>query len=84
MGLTQVLAAEYGPENIRVKNQHGGSRSFRGYPGSRAFVANLHAMKRIAEPKEIARSALYLASDASGFTPGSALMADGGVSVNRV
>ena len=31
----------------------------------------------------IARSALYLASDASSFTTGTALFADGGVSINR-
>ena len=40
-------------------------------------------LKRVAEPEEIARSALYLASDASSFTTGTALLADGGVSINR-
>ncbi|MGL4890764.1 MAG: SDR family oxidoreductase, partial [Aeromonas veronii] len=34
-------------------------------------------------PEEIARSALYLASDASSFTTGIALLADGGVSICR-
>jgi NAD(P)-dependent dehydrogenase (short-subunit alcohol dehydrogenase family) len=48
-----------------------------------AFVEGLHALKRIAQPEEIARSALYLASDASSFTTGTALFADGGVSINR-
>jgi NAD(P)-dependent dehydrogenase (short-subunit alcohol dehydrogenase family) len=43
----------------------------------------LHAMKRIATPEEIARSALYLASDASSFTTGTALLVDGGVSIHR-
>ncbi|WP_248804782.1 SDR family NAD(P)-dependent oxidoreductase [Pseudomonas sp. MWU13-2100] len=32
---------------------------------------------------EIARSALYLASEASSFTTGSSLMSDGGISINR-
>ena len=36
-----------------------------------------------ATPAEIARSALYLASDASSFTTGTALLVDGGVSINR-
>jgi NAD(P)-dependent dehydrogenase (short-subunit alcohol dehydrogenase family) len=45
--------------------------------------AFLHALKRIATPEEIARSALYLASDASSFTTGTALLADGGVSISR-
>jgi NAD(P)-dependent dehydrogenase (short-subunit alcohol dehydrogenase family) len=37
----------------------------------------------MATPDEIARSVLYLASDASAFTTGAALLVDGGVSVNR-
>jgi NAD(P)-dependent dehydrogenase (short-subunit alcohol dehydrogenase family) len=49
----------------------------------RTFVEGLHALKRIAAPEEIARSVLYLASDASSFTTGTALLVDGGVSVNR-
>ena len=48
-----------------------------------AFVEGLHALKRMARPEEIARSALYLASDASSFATGIALLADGGVSINR-
>jgi len=43
----------------------------------------LHALKRIARPEETARSALYLASDASSFSTGSTLLVDGGVSINR-
>ena len=53
-------------------------------PETQAFVAGLHALKRLATPDEIARSALYLASDASSFTTGTALLADGGVSIVRV
>jgi enoyl-[acyl-carrier-protein] reductase (NADH) len=40
-------------------------------------------MKRIAAPEEIAHSALYLASDASSFTTGTALLVDSGVSISR-
>ena len=32
-------------------------------PESQAFVTNLHALKRVATPEELARSVLYLASD---------------------
>lgn len=46
-----------------------------------SFVEGLHALKRVASPEEIARSALYLASDASCFTTGTALLVDGGVSI---
>jgi NAD(P)-dependent dehydrogenase (short-subunit alcohol dehydrogenase family) len=40
-------------------------------------------VKRIATPEEIAPSVLYLASDASRFTTGSAFLVDGGVSMNK-
>jgi len=87
IGLTQVLAAEYGPQGLRVNALLPGgtdtpAATFR-TPETRAFVENLHALKRVAQPEEIARSALYLASDASSFTTGTALFADGGVSINR-
>jgi NAD(P)-dependent dehydrogenase (short-subunit alcohol dehydrogenase family) len=87
IGLTQVLAAEYGPKGIRVNALLPGgtdtpAATFR-TPEERAFVEGLHALKRIARPEEIAHSALYLASDASSFTTGAALFADGGVSINR-
>jgi NAD(P)-dependent dehydrogenase (short-subunit alcohol dehydrogenase family) len=52
-------------------------------PGARQFVENLHALKRLADPAEIARAALFLASDASSFVTGTAMLADGGVSIHR-
>jgi len=87
IGLTQVLAAEYGPQGLRVNALLPGgtdtpAATFK-TPETRAFVENLHALKRVAQPEEIARAALYLASDASSFTTGTALFADGGVSINR-
>lgn len=87
IGLTQVLAAEFGPKNIRVNALLPGASDTPALTANtleeRSFVAGLHALKRIASPDEIARSALYLASDASSFTTGIALLADGGVSINR-
>ena len=89
IGLTQSLAAEFGAQGIRVNALLPGGtdtpmgRAFASTPEALAFVQNLHALKRIASPDEIAQSALYLASAASSFTTGSALLADGGVSINR-
>ena len=89
IGLTQALAAELGPKGIRVNALLPGGtdtpmgRAAAGSTEALAFVRGLHAMKRIAEPQEIAQSALYLASDASSFTTGTALLVDGGVSINR-
>ncbi|TPI34293.1 SDR family oxidoreductase [Mesorhizobium sp. B3-1-9] len=87
IGLTQVLAAEYGPRGLRVNALLPGGTDTPGAttttPEARAFVEGIHALKRMAQPGKIARSALYLASDASSFTTGTALFADGGVSISR-
>ena len=84
IGLTQVLAVEFGGKNIRANAiLPGGTNTPMGRimtntPEARAFISGLHALKRIAEPEEIAQSVLYLASDASKFTTGTALLVDGG------
>lgn len=87
IGLTQALAAEHGPRGIRVNALLPGGVDTPALtaktPGERAFVDGLHALKRIARPEEIAHAALYLASEASSFVTGAALLADGGVSINR-
>jgi NAD(P)-dependent dehydrogenase (short-subunit alcohol dehydrogenase family) len=91
IGLTQVLAAEFGAKGIRANAILPGGTdtpaSITNAPGAGpevlAFVENLHALKRMARPEEIARSVLHLASDASSFMTGAAVLVDGGVSINR-
>ncbi|MDC8756353.1 SDR family oxidoreductase [Janthinobacterium fluminis] len=89
VGLTQSLAAEFGAAGIRVNAiLPGGTdtpmgRAVADSAEARAFVESLHALKRLATPEEIARSVLYLASDAASFTTGTALLVDGGVSISR-
>lgn len=89
LGLTQALAAEFGPKDIRVNALlPGGTDTPMGRimidtPETRKAIERMHALKRLATPEEIARSALYLASDLSAFTTGAAILADGGVSINR-
>lgn len=89
IGLTQALAVEHAARGIRVNALLPGGtdtpmgRVVASTPEALDFVRSLHAMKRIATPEEIARSALYLASDASSFTTGIALLVDGGVSIQR-
>ena len=89
IGLMRVIAAEYGPQGIRANALLPGGtdtpmgRAVSNTPEALAFVQGLHALKRLATPREIAQSALYLASDASSFTTGTALLVDGGVSITR-
>lgn len=89
LGLTQTLAAEFGPQGIRVNSIMPGAVETAMYyaaaetPEAQAFLTNLHALKRIAQPEEIARSVLYLASDDSSFVSGTALLIDGGASITR-
>lgn len=89
IGLTQVLAAEYGPQNIRVNAILPGAVETAMYKAAnetaeqQAYLTNLHALKRIASPDELARAALYLASDASSFQSGTAMLVDGGLSITR-
>lgn len=90
IGLTQTLAVEYGARGVRVNALLPGAvdtpmgRAVAHSEELRSFVAGLNAMKRIASPEEIAHAALYLASGASSFMTGAAMLVDGGVSVNHV
>jgi NAD(P)-dependent dehydrogenase (short-subunit alcohol dehydrogenase family) len=89
IGFTQCLAVEFGAQGIRANALLPGAtdtamaREMMNTPEALAFVTGLYPMRRMASPEEIARSALYLASDASSFTTGSALLVEGGVSINR-
>lgn len=89
IGLVQAIATEYGAQGIRANALlPGGTDTPMGRASmpseqARRYVEGLHALKRLAEPREIAQSALYLASDASSFTTGTALLVDGGVSIHR-
>lgn len=91
IGLTLVLAAEFGAQRVRVNAILPGgtdtpasiTNAADATPAVLAFVENLHALKRMAKPEEIAQSVLHLASDASSFITGTALLVDGGVSISR-
>ncbi|MDB5869766.1 MAG: family oxidoreductase [Polaromonas sp.] len=89
IGLTQSLAVEFGSAGVRVNAILPGGvdtpmgQQMTSSPEALAYIKNLHALKRIAQPEEIAQSVLYLASDASSFMTGAALLVDGGISINR-
>ena len=89
IGLTQALAAEYGPQGLRFNAILPGAvdtpmyRAMNDSEASQTFITNLHALKRVASSDELARSVLYLASDDSSFTTGIAMLVDGGASITR-
>ncbi len=89
IGLTQSLAAEYGPRGVRVNALLPGAvdtamfREKNGSEEAQARTAALHALKRVGKPQELARAALYLASEDSSFVTGTAMLVDGGVSITR-
>jgi NAD(P)-dependent dehydrogenase (short-subunit alcohol dehydrogenase family) len=81
--LTKAMALDLVAEKIRVNAVAPGPtdtamlRSHLSAAVLDAFVAGLPS-KRLAQPEEIARAVLYLASDASSFVNGAILAVDGG------
>lgn len=87
IGLAQSLAADHGGDGVRVNTLLPGG-TLTAMAGddadTHAFISGLHALKRIAEPKEIAQMAMFLLSDRAGFITGGPVLSDGGVSVRLV
>ncbi len=89
IGLTQALAAEFGPQQVRVNAILPGAvytdmyRDMNDTADKQAFITGLHALKRVGQPIEIARTALFFASDDSSFVTGTASLIDGGLSITR-
>lgn len=93
IGLMRCVAKEAAHRGIRVNSLHPGpvANAFQlGIERQISGVIQRDATQmfdeeiplgRHAQPEEIARSALYLASDLSSFATGSTLMVDGGMSV---
>jgi NAD(P)-dependent dehydrogenase (short-subunit alcohol dehydrogenase family) len=88
--LTKTMALDYGP-HIRVNCICPGVTNTpviqgniaRGGAAERERLETLNrALQRIAEPVEIARTALFLASDEASFVTGAALVVDGGQTID--
>jgi NAD(P)-dependent dehydrogenase (short-subunit alcohol dehydrogenase family) len=83
--LAKVLAVDHAADGIRVNSLSPGpigterlAASWGSLDAARKGMADLQLVKRLGEPEEIARAALFLASDASSFMTGSDLLVDGG------
>ena len=81
---TKTLAVDAARKNIRVNCLCPGfietnmTRGLTSDPAARARIESLHPMGRMGRPEEVARAALYLASDDAKYVTGAALAVDGG------
>jgi NAD(P)-dependent dehydrogenase (short-subunit alcohol dehydrogenase family) len=87
IALTQNIAITYGPAGIRANAICPGDVDtelnqafFNAHPDPAAFRRRLereYPLRRIASPEEVARVALFLASDDASFVSGSHVVVDG-------
>jgi 3alpha(or 20beta)-hydroxysteroid dehydrogenase len=89
-GMTRTAAMELGPLGIRVNSIHPGGvdtdmirpdnlGSLAATPNALGDRFNDLPLRRVGQPIEIARLALFLASDESSYSTGSEFVADGGM-----
>ena len=85
--LARNLAAEFGPRGVRVNCIAPGlvktdfARALWENPDTLKAVTRSTPLRRIGEPHEIAGAAVYLASPASTFMTGQAMIVDGGSTI---
>jgi NAD(P)-dependent dehydrogenase (short-subunit alcohol dehydrogenase family) len=85
--LARNLAAEFGPRGVRVNCIAPGlvktdfARALWENPDTLKEVTRTTPLRRIGEPHEIAGAAVYLASPASTFMTGQAMIVDGGSTI---
>jgi NAD(P)-dependent dehydrogenase (short-subunit alcohol dehydrogenase family) len=84
MQMARNLAAEYGPDNVRVNTIAPGlvqtdfAKALWENPDILKLYTETSCLKRIGQPDEIAGMAVFLASSAGGFATGQTFIVDGG------
>jgi NAD(P)-dependent dehydrogenase (short-subunit alcohol dehydrogenase family) len=83
--LAKVLAADHAAQGIRANTISPGAietrrmlRRWKDMDEARRMMGPKHLLGRLGLPEEIARAAVFLASDAASFMTGSDLLVDGG------
>ena len=83
--LAKVMAADHARDGVRVNTLSPGAvetgrllHRYGDMAAARAALGPKHLLGRLGQPEEIARAALFLASDASSFMTGADLLVDGG------
>ena len=83
--LAKVLAIDHAAQGVRANTISPGAietrrmlRRHKDMEEARRLMGPKHVLNRLGQPEEIARAAVYLASDASSFMTGSDLLVDGG------
>jgi len=85
--LTYYMASEYGPQNIRANCIAPGpvptalNEPFLGTEAGRSMTAAFIPLQRVGEVEDIARAAVFLASDEAKWITGAVLRVDGGMVV---
>jgi glucose 1-dehydrogenase len=86
--LTRTISLELAPYHITVNNIAPGAvhtpidADVEADPAKLAALLQEIPLHRMGQPEEIARLALYLASDVAGYVTGSTFVIDGGLSIN--
>lgn len=88
IGLTKAMAIDHGPQQVRVNCICPGyidtglaEGYFQSQPdpaAARVEAGKLHALKRIGQPEEVGRVAVFLASEDASFVTGSSMVVSGG------
>lgn len=87
IGLSKSAAVEFATQGVRVNVICPGvidtpmNEEIRAEESGRNFLNELQPMKRTGRPEEIAGAVLYLCSPSAGFTTGTTLSVDGGLTV---
>lgn len=82
-GMTKFVATEYGPQNIRANSVHPGfimtPMMVEATDDSVVAAAETIPLKRMAQPEEVSKLVVFLASDDSAYINGAEHVIDGGL-----